>query len=100
VFEDQVAAELNARGFPAPRVNAWVCGLEVDFLFADHRVIVELDGWRYHSDHPTWEGDRTRDTTTAAAGYVTLRITWLRWQDDREGVLSDLAAVLAGRLAA
>jgi very-short-patch-repair endonuclease len=98
-FEDQVAAELRDRGFPEPRVNASVLGFEVDFLFPDHQVIVELDGWAYHSDHPTWERDRTRDTVTAAAGFVTLRITWLRWQEDRAGVLSQLAAVLAGRLA-
>jgi very-short-patch-repair endonuclease len=99
-FEDEVAAVLHARGFPQPQVNASVLGFEVDFLFPDYMVIVELDGWTYHSYQPTWERDRTRDTLTAAAGFVTIRISWLRWQDDREGVLSDLAAVLARRLAA
>ena len=100
VFEDQVADVLHARGFPEPLVNASVLGFEVDLLFLEHEVIVELDGWIYHSDRPTWERDRTRDAMTVAAGFVTLRITWLRWEDDREGVFSDLAALLARGLAA
>lgn len=52
-FEDAVLAEIRRRGFPEPEVNARVLGLEVDFLFAAERVIVELDGWKYHSDRAT-----------------------------------------------
>ena len=34
---------------PAPQVNAIVAGLEVDFLWRPERLIVEVDGYRYHS---------------------------------------------------
>jgi hypothetical protein len=35
-------------GFPLPLTKQWVLGHEVDFLFPDHRLIVETDGLRYH----------------------------------------------------
>lgn len=99
-FEDLVLAEIRLCGFPEPRVNAHVLGHEVDFLFAAERVIVELDGWKYHSDRATWERDHARDAHTAAAGFTTVRITWRRWHEDRKQVLANLASVLRTRRAA
>lgn len=96
-FEDAVLAEIRRRGFPEPQVNARVLGFEVDLLFASERVIVELDGWEYHSGQPSWERDRARDALTAAAGFTTVRITWRRWHEEREQVLANLASVLSTR---
>src|SRR5690606_36919664 len=70
---------------PHVETNAKVEGFEVDFLFRDARVIVELDTFLYHGDHRAFESSRERDTRLAAAGYVVLRITDTRFNADRPG---------------
>jgi very-short-patch-repair endonuclease len=62
-------------GLPTPRVNPTVAGKEVDFLFADGRLVVETDSWRYHKTRQAFENDRARDARLARAGYRTLRFT-------------------------
>ncbi|MGH2855886.1 MAG: type IV toxin-antitoxin system AbiEi family antitoxin domain-containing protein [Solirubrobacteraceae bacterium] len=77
-FEDRFLAFCEHYGFPRPRVNTHVAGHEADALFPKERLIVELDGWRFHGDRRTYESDRDRDADRLAAGYVTVRITWER----------------------
>ena len=36
-------------GVPMPQVNAQVGPFTVDFLWREERLIVEVDGWKYHS---------------------------------------------------
>jgi very-short-patch-repair endonuclease len=55
-----------------------VAGYEVDALFVEERLIVELDSWDFHSDRDSFERDRDRDADTLAAGHETVRITWMR----------------------
>ena len=50
-------------------------------MFPGERVIVELDGYRYHHSRASFERDRERDAATLAAGHVTVRITWERLRD-------------------
>ena len=38
---------------PGPAVNAHLGAFEVDFLWRDHRVAVEIDGYGFHSTRPT-----------------------------------------------
>lgn len=65
-------------GLPEPVMNARVAGHEVDALFPDAKLIVELDGWAYHSTRESFEGDRDRDADALAAGHNTVRLTWER----------------------
>ena len=71
---------------PAPVTNTRLLGFEVDALFPEHRLIVELDGAEFHLDRYAFESDRDRDAELLAAGYVTVRITWerLKLQPARE----------------
>jgi very-short-patch-repair endonuclease len=62
-------------GLPTPKVNHSPAGKEVDFLFADHRLIVEADSWRFHKTRQAFERDRARDAMHLRAGYRTLRVT-------------------------
>ena len=55
-----------------------VAGWEVDALFPAEKVIVELDGWEFHSSRESFESDRERDASTLADGCVTVRLTWER----------------------
>ncbi|MDE0572516.1 endonuclease domain-containing protein [Demequina sp. B12] len=47
-----------------------------DMLHRAAKLIVELDGARYHGSPQAREADRERDVDLAAAGFVTLRFTW------------------------
>jgi very-short-patch-repair endonuclease/predicted transcriptional regulator of viral defense system len=58
-----------------PTTRAWVAGLRVDFLFAQSRLVVETDGYRYHRTRRAFERDRERDAILARARYRTLRFT-------------------------
>ncbi len=75
VLEDDFLQFCERFGLPRPLVNTRVAGHEVDALFPAHRLIVELDGWEFHSDRGAFESDRDRDADTLAAGFSTLRIT-------------------------
>ena len=85
---------------PEPRVNQPVAGKIVDFLFAEQRLIVETDSWRYHKTRRAFEDDRARDVLTTRSGYRTLRFTDRQLTRQPEQVAHAIAAVLADRRAA
>lgn len=80
-----------------PRVNAVVAGLEVDFLWPEQRVVVEVDGFAFHSRRSRFENDRRRDALLAAEGHVVIRITWRQLQQEPERVLTRLCLALGAR---
>jgi very-short-patch-repair endonuclease len=47
----------------------------LDFAYPQHRVGVEAEGWRWHSDTGAFERDRVRHNALAAAGWRILRVT-------------------------
>lgn len=61
---------------PTPRVNATVAGYRLDFYWPQHGVAVEVDGFRWHSSRPSFDGDRRRTTRLAAAGIQVIPITF------------------------
>jgi very-short-patch-repair endonuclease len=71
---------------PLPLINASVAGHEVDALWPDARLIVELDGWEHHRDRAAFERDRVRDSELMLAGYRVIRVTWRRLRDQPEQV--------------
>jgi very-short-patch-repair endonuclease len=90
----------RSRGLPMLLVNADLAGKQIDFLFADARLVVEVDSWRYHKTRHAFENDRARDVLTLRAGYRTLRFTDRRLEREPHGVAEAIAAVLADRRAA
>jgi hypothetical protein len=65
----------DEHGLPRPLVNQPLCGMTVDFVFAEQRVAVESDSWKWHGGRAAFERDRQRDALLAAAGYTCLRFT-------------------------
>lgn len=96
-FEDTFPAFCERHQLPIPRMNAIVCGYEVDALFEQQKVIVELDGWAFHSSRTSFETDRSRDAETLAAGFATLHITWARYQQQPDKEAARLRTILASR---
>jgi very-short-patch-repair endonuclease len=87
-------------GFPRPRVNVHVAGLEVDFLFEAADLIVETDGYRYHRTRDQFERDRQRDALLAQAGYRTLRFTHRQVTSEPATVMHALEVAYRGASAA
>jgi very-short-patch-repair endonuclease len=77
-----------------PAVNVIVERYEVDFLWRAERLIVEVDGHRYHASKRAFESDRRRDAVLAAAGYTVMRVTWDQLTREREAVLVRLVRTL------
>lgn len=80
---------------PRPEVNVRLKAFEVDFLWRRERVVVEIDGFAYHSSRGAFEQDRQRDAVLAASGLLVVRITWRQLSTEPEAVLVLLAQALA-----
>jgi hypothetical protein len=75
---------------PRPELNVIVEGYEVDALWSDAKLIVELDSWDHHRSRRAFEEDRRRDAALQLAGYVVLRITWRRFEQEPEEVAGSI----------
>ncbi len=94
-LEDRFLAFVHEHGLPRPEVNARVAGFEVDMLWRAERLVVELDGRRFHAHR--FERDRERDAALLAAGLAVLRITWQRLDRAPAREAARLRAILAAR---
>ncbi len=98
-FEDAFLAFCERFGLPRPLVNTRVAGAEVDAYFPAERLIVELDGWDFHSSRDSFQSDRERDAAMLALGLETVRITWERLRDAPEKEAARLHRILRSRRA-
>ena len=74
-LEDKFLPLLRSHGLPTPQINVHVAGFRVDAYFPDHRLIVELDGWRTHRTKERFIQDRRQDfAILAAADIPTVRL--------------------------
>lgn len=94
-LEERFLALIRRAGLPTPDVNARAGSLEVDFLWRDHRLIVEVDGFRFHSSRAAFERDRRRDAELTTLGYRVLRVTWRQLVGEPESTLVLVAQALA-----
>jgi very-short-patch-repair endonuclease len=74
-YERKLLALITDARLPRPRANARVQGMEVDLYWPEQKLIVEFDGFGYHSDRAAFERDRERDQQLVAAGYRVIRVT-------------------------
>ena len=80
---------------PEPEVNAEVLGYEVDFLWREQRLVVEVDGFAYHSTRAAFERDRRRDAALQTAGLRVLRVSWGQIADEPVALVAILARATA-----
>jgi very-short-patch-repair endonuclease len=80
-------------GLPTPSVNAFVAGHEVDALWMDHALVVELDGYEHHRSRAAFERDRRRDLELRLAGFEVLRLTWQRVANEPAVVAKQLRSL-------
>jgi very-short-patch-repair endonuclease len=74
-LEEAFLALCRRGGLPDPEVNVHLHGYEVDFLWREHRRVVEVDGYAYHSARGAFERDRRKDVDLELAGFPVTRFT-------------------------
>ena len=75
-LERKLLPTLQAAGLPRPLVNHRLGSYTIDFLWPDHKLAVETDGWAGHGHRVAFERDRSRDADLQAQGFAVLRFTW------------------------
>jgi hypothetical protein len=98
-LEAMVLPLLAARGVPMPRCNALVelvdGRIEVDFLWAEQRFVLEADSRDFHSTEVAFERDRWRDRELMRVGHSSLRVTRLHAENETEAVAEAVVVRLA-----
>jgi very-short-patch-repair endonuclease len=93
-LEERFQDFLVRAGLPLPQTNVVIEGYEVDCVWREQRLIVELDGHASHSPTHAFELDRARDRRLEAAGWRVIRITWRQLEQEAELVEADLRRLL------
>jgi very-short-patch-repair endonuclease len=95
--EERLLALIRAAELPQPEVNIRIGRHEVDFVWRDQRLIVEVNGFRFHSSRSAFERDRRRDAELGTLGFRVMRVTWRQIVNEPEALVARLAAALAVR---
>ncbi|HWT92072.1 MAG TPA: type IV toxin-antitoxin system AbiEi family antitoxin domain-containing protein [Solirubrobacteraceae bacterium] len=83
------------RGLPRPLSNAVVAGMECDFVWPAHRLVVELDGLKWHAIRRQLVSDREKDAALVLAGYRVHRFVWRQVVHRPDEVDATMRALLA-----
>jgi Protein of unknown function (DUF559) len=84
----------DSRGFPRPEVNCRIEGYLCDFVWREQRLIVETDGEQAHGTARARERDAVRDAELQLAGWMVMRVPYVRLLDDPDGVAAQMGKVL------
>jgi hypothetical protein len=99
-LEAMVLPILTSRGIVAPRANApveLVAGrIEVDFLWAEQRFVLEADSRDFHGTEVAFERDRWRDRELLRVGFSTLRVTRTQAEGESEQIADAICRQLLG----
>ena len=81
---------LRSAGINGYEVNGRVHGYEVDFLWRDLNLVVEVDGYDAHSGRVAFERDRKKVATLIANGLRVMPVTGRQISEDSQAVVERL----------
>lgn len=81
---------LKKAGLPEPSVNELFLGYEVDFLWRDLGIAIEVDGLRFHDAPRAKVHDPIKHNALTLAGLLVLRYRWHRVRHQRPAVIAEL----------
>ena len=93
-LESRFLKLLRAEGLPLPVTNRPAGGRRVDCRWPEHRLTVELDGYRFHNSRYSWEQDRRREREARARGDEFRRYSYSDVNESPSSMLAELRALL------
>jgi hypothetical protein len=97
-LEARFVAVLAGTDLPRPQRNVDLAVgdrfFEIDCLWREQRLAVELDGRATHRTARAFERDREKDRLLLVDGWHMVRITWRQLRDDAPAVVADLRRLL------
>jgi hypothetical protein len=94
-LEIRFASFVREHALPPPVQNADVLGHEVDALWPEGKLVVELDSWEHHRHRAAFERDRARDPELLIADYRTIRVTHRRLDREPERLAAEIRQLLS-----
>lgn len=96
-LEERFLTLVTRAGLPQPHTNVWFPdhAFEVDALWREPHVAVELDGWEHHRTRHAFHRDRSKSNTLTLEGWTVLRFT----HDDVVRRPAETAAAIRAALA-
>jgi very-short-patch-repair endonuclease len=75
-------------------------GYECDFVWHEQRLVVETDGGAAHGTHRARQRDPVRDAELQLAGWIVIRVPYLRLLNAPDAVAAQIWRALTQALAA
>jgi very-short-patch-repair endonuclease/tetrahydromethanopterin S-methyltransferase subunit F len=94
---ERLALRLMHRHGLDPESDVRVGRYRVDFLFRAERLVVEVDGYRFHGTRERFEADRRRTAAITELGFVVFPLTWWDLTERAVESLERLTAALEQR---
>ena len=96
-LEEDFVRFLKRHRLPLPEFNQTIAGHEVDAVYREHKLVIELDSRQFHTTTRAFEQDRDRDADLLNAGFPTIRITDNRLKNHQANEAQRLRAILRSR---
>jgi very-short-patch-repair endonuclease len=93
-LEEDFFAFVRHHHLPLPDTNVKLGRWEVDFLWREQRLIVEIDSFLYHRGLVAFQDDHARDLDLRQLGLTVLRYSELQLEEEPDRVVADVAAAL------
>lgn len=74
--ERRLGRLLTEAGLGGFRRNLRIGSAVADLAYPDARVLIEVDGWAWHTDTVRFQRDRSRQNDLVLADWTVLRFTW------------------------
>src|SRR3954469_803244 len=94
-LETAFLALYRSHRLPRPEVNVKLGHWEVDFLWREQRLVVEVGAWTYHRGSVAFEDDHARELDLHGAGFPVRRFTDRPLEDEPERVVAVIREALS-----
>jgi hypothetical protein len=103
VLEAKTRRLIKRAGLPQPECEL-VAGVNgeyrLDFVWPELMLVVEVDGWMYHSSFEAFHCDKTRKNALTIGGMCFLNYTWIHVTRTPRTVIEEIRIAYAARSAA
>ena len=88
---------LREAGITGWQTNYPIGPYKVDVAFPTPMIVIEVDGWAFHSDQEVFQYDRKRQNYLTLMGWQVLRFTWLDLVEYPQRVIAEIRSAISAR---